>query len=174
MVTELKNVVGFLRIFALSLLYDKEGKGVVDIRYRGRYHAPIFFSYKEGKPCRITDLIGLPVIIKWGNDVDSRGVGRTYIFVHYWPNIAATDELRFFLLSEKSVGAGASISFRPEAENVILDEQFLSGGGTHWQRFLFLKNQEEIAGTRVTATRNNHNYYNLTQKGGKCSCIKVA
>lgn len=139
-----------------SVIYAKESKGVLDVRCSGRYHAPIFLCYKEGRPCKLEDLVGLPVKIKWGQDIDHKGITRTYIFVHHWPNIEATDELRMLLVSEKSVGAGAWIKYDPCEP--IIDERFFSGGGTHWQRFLLTK-EKVVAGTRVTATRNNHNTY---------------
>lgn len=67
-------------------------------------------------------------------------------------------ELALRLLTEKNVGAGASLIHKTKPLFEVIGS---SRGGTHWQRLCLVVNKE-IAYHRVTATRNNHNHYDET------------
>ncbi len=107
------------------------------------------------------DLLNLPIIIKKRIDKNRKGIDQIYLFLHHYSNIKTNDELVFFLVDEKNTSAGSFIQFSKPAD-LILEQTYCSRGGTHWQKMYFTKNCNSLNGERITATRNNHNHYNIS------------
>ena len=157
------TTVGILTEIKASFIPDDGGrkeKHRLKCSYTGKFRAPTVYAYNNRKPCRPSELIGEKVIIKWSKSKNSKGFESLFIFVLHYSDIrnGKENKLRFLMLDEKDVGAGASIKYHPT--KTFIDETFSSQGGNHWERFL-LTNDQKVVGVRVTATRNHHNTYEI-------------